>query len=624
MSKHGLIDLTLEGRQRVFFPHFCDNLVPLNPAKNRLWRQRAFSTTNKDDQKTLRRMCREDLLFYTAGFVSIFDAGDDSGTPGAVPFLPYDFQVEAFTVLWDCMNGGNRRSARVKKPRRMGITWMAMVLLEHCWHFFDNRHILVGSRREEEVDGTITISKGGRFSGEWSKLLPKVDFIHLYQPPWLWPHGYTPRMEPYRTRMKIANPERNSIFWGTSATGKAGRQERGWVALWDEAAHTDNLYEIIGGLSQFSPCKLWVSSIGNLDHAFSTTLKDAPGIEQIPLEWHMHPDYAEGMTIDLDTGERSSPWLVRKLDEINHDPVIANSEYFADESKQVGGFYHPDTFFKMLGTSDKPGTVMEPLQVGMLDVNDSESGPFVSRFVDQSNGRWRLWLALGSDGRPPRNTRYLMGCDIAAGTTDQDGRGASNSVLVVVDHLTGEVVAEFVTHGMRPDRLARVACAAGRWFEGSDFAPARIIFERNGPGANFGDVLAKDLRYHNLWRDKDDKFGWFKDGRSDKARLAFGLHQQMICEGRFKERGRECADEMRHYQNPPGGKGSPVHSAALHSSDPSGSRENHGDRTIARVVVCLLLENPYQAVTDSMEAPFGSMRAINQKRSKETFEAQLA
>lgn len=623
MSKWGLIDRSLEGRQRLFFPHFVDNCVPLDSALNARWRSRVFFTRSKDDRRVLRRMCREDFLFYLVGFVSLFDAGDESGKPGPVSFLPYEFQIECFTAMWDAMHGDHRHQVRMKKPRRLGFTWMVMALFEHCWHFMSNRHLLVGSQREEDVDGPAAIGRGDAYAGEWSKLMPKVDFIHLYQPPWLRPMGYRPRVEPYRTRLKVINPETGSIIWGTSASGKSGRSGRGWGVFWDEAAHTDGLYEIIGALSAFSACKFWVSSIDDLSHAFSTTLRDAPNVFQLAPQWWMNPEYSRGLTVDPETGERSSPWLERKLDEINHDAAIANREYFADETKQIGGFYHPDTFRKMLGTSDRPGTVMEPLQVGMLDVIDGPAGGSVSRFVSQSGGRWKFWMEFGSDGRPSRNTKYAMGCDIAAGTTDSDGRGASNSVLVIVDWMTGAVVAQFVNHGMRPDQLAHLAAAAGRWFEGEDFAPARISFERNGPGAIFGESLVGDLQYPNVWRDADEKFGWWKGGANEKARLAFGLHQQMLCEGRLIERCEDCVAEMRHYRNPSHSKGAPIHSAALHSQDPSGARDNHGDRTIARVVVCQIIRRGYEPVIESATAAWGSARFLRDRRAKEAFEDQL-
>jgi hypothetical protein len=588
-------------------------------------------------RKMLRKKCAEDLLFYASTFVYIYDAGDESGTPGPVPFIPYEFQVEALTKMWWSMHE-QRCPLRSKKPRRMGLSWLATIIFEHCWHFMRNRHLLVGSHREEEVDGTMATGKLSAEVGEWSKLIPKFDYIHLNQSPWLLPEGYQPRVEPFRSRMKIMNPENGSIIWGTSASGAAAHGERGYAAWWDEASRTENLYDIIGGLQAFSPCKFWISTIGNLDHPFSTILKEAPGVEQLDLQWWMHPDYAKDVAIDPETGVRTSPWLARKLAEINNDRMKANELYYADESVQVGGYYSADTFLKMAGTADKPGTVMLPRHIGELDVietpkyenAETPKGPFVSRFCEQPNGRWKFWMEFDAAGRPSRADRYILGIDTAAGTTDDSGRGASNSVIAVCSWLTGEIVAEYVTHGVKPFELAAIACAVGRWFEGDDFLPAFIVAESNGPGAELNETLVKKYRYPNVFTEvgkwskagAGPKYGWHKVG-GEMARLAFGLHQQLICEGKFKERSAECVREMRHYQNNPNGTGAPIHTASLMAADPSGTRDNHGDRVIARVCICQALKRAYEPQRMKGQAPWGSYRSLKESEKRQSWEDAL-
>lgn len=617
MSKWGIIDQTLEGRMNVFFPHFTKGIVPLGSEANRAWRIKYWFTKKQEERSFLRRCCATDFLFYSAGFLSIFDAGDESGTPGAVPFIPFDYQVELYTAMWNALHC-SRKSVRAKKPRKLGLTWMVISLFEHAWHFMRDRHFLVGSHREEEVDGTQAIGRGGRYIGEWSLLMPKFDFLHIHQPSWLLPEGYTPRVEPYRTRMKLMNPANGSIVRGTSAASVAGHGERGYAAFWDEASRTENLYDIIGGLTEFAPSKFWISTIGDLSHPFSTVLKEAPGIVQLEPQWWMHPQYSKDLTVDPDTGVRSSPWLARKLDEINHDQLIANQQYYADESQQVGGFYGNAVFVAMAKT------IMAPSHVGELDIIDTPEGPRVTRFCEQPSGRWKFWMEFDPEGRPSRATRYIEAVDIAAGTVDTMGRGASNSVICFVDWLTGEVVAQYCTHGLMPHLLARVAAAAGLWFEGDDFSGARMNFDRTGPaGAIFGDSLIRTYGYGNVWRDHDDQYGWIKDGRSDRPRKAFGLHQQMLCEGKFKERDADVAKEMTHYQNPPNGKGCPVHTASMHAEDPSGARDNHGDRTIARIVACQVLQNPYDPDALKGQAPWGSYRYAKERDDADAEEVEL-
>ena len=125
MSRWGIVDASLEGRQAVFFPWFTKNAVPLDPEANRLWRLKHFFTTDQAQRKLIRKMCAEDFLFFTAGFVTIFDAGDESDHPGPVPFIPYDYQIELFTLMWDCLHE-RRRPSRYPKPRKMGLTWSVL------------------------------------------------------------------------------------------------------------------------------------------------------------------------------------------------------------------------------------------------------------------------------------------------------------------------------------------------------------------------------------------------------------------------------------------------------------------------------------------------------------------
>jgi hypothetical protein len=225
-------------------------------------------------------------------------------------------------------------------------------------------------------------------------------------------------------------------------------------------------------------------------------------------------------------------------------------------------------------------------------------------------------MEFDHNGRPSRDTLYIAGIDVAAGTTDTLGRGASNSVIAFCDWQTGELAAEYVTHGVMPQDLARLAIAAGYWFEGEDFRPAKMIPERNGPGGEVVEAV-KRSGYDNLYRDTADrspevKYGWHKDGRGETALCAFALHQQMLCEGKFVERSVDCVDEMRHYQRNPNGRGAPIHSASLMTEDPSGARENHGDRTITRVVICQVLQTPYDENPLRGQAPSRSYRAAKE------------
>ena len=86
----------------------------------------------------------------------------------------------------------------------------------------------------------------------------------------------------------------------------------------------------------------------------------------------------------------------------------------------------------------------------------------------------------------------------------------------------------------------------------------------------------------------------------------------------------DCVREMRMYQHNPNGKGAPVHSASLMADDPSNARDNHGDRTIARICICQALKKPYITLSKRGEAPWGSFRYKTKAEKLEEWNEQLA
>lgn len=619
----GIVDKSLEGRRKIYFPH--EHLAPLDPEANFNYRKRIFATKDLKEREYLKKLCKEDFMFYLKSFVYIFQAKTD---PKPVPFLPYPFQSDVFLVLWKCMHDG-QEDCRIKKPRDVGATWAVITLFEHTWRFRKYAQLLVGSRREEELDGTTADASGASLVGQWSKLLPKVDFIHEHMPNWMWPRGYKPRREPHRTRLKITNPENGSLIQGESASPRFGRSSRYYAIGFDEHAHTEHGFEIVGSCSQTSDCHIWWSSPNGPATAFAM-LGRSP-IRQVSLSWDMHPLHAEGMTIDPDTGRKSSPWFEKECARVGYNQKLIGDEILADETQAGGAYYGPPVFEVMEGTGNKHGTLMDPVRRGEFDIHMMEDGPWVMRWCDQPNGRWSFWKPFDAKNAMSRDTRYVVSVDVAAGSKDAGGRGASNSVIAVGDGKTGELVGEFAHHGIPPYELAEMTCAVGRWLQGEDYGPAYVIYEKNGPGGEFGDVLTRKYRYTNVYREKrrtqnnETTIGWFKNGRGTEAREAFGLHTLMLVEGRFIERSRECAEEMRYYNHNPNGSGAPVHAASINSKDdPSGARDNHGDRVITRIMMCHVLD---QWLTDPPQAydepPRGSIAWIQQQKDLRGMTGQL-
>ena len=82
------------------------------------------------------------------------------------------------------------------------------------------------------------------------------------------------------------------------------------------------------------------------------------------------------------------------------------------------------------------------------------------------------------------------------------------------------------------------------------------------------------------------------------------------------ERSLDCVEEMRHYQHNPSG-GAPIHAASKNTVDPSGARENHGDRTQATVLACVELAKRGEKKEKGEDVtPYGSFRHMEELQRK--------
>lgn len=634
MSRWGIVNQSLEGRQRVYFPHWTAGTCPghgVSAVDLRRWREKCFYAKDRRSRERLRKMCAEDLLFYLTTFVSIYQGKGRLGKPRPVPFLPYEFQAETLTVLWKCMHD-DQEDVRIKKNRQMGGTYMVVAIIEHAWHFMPDLRFLLGSRKQEALDGSM---RGAEKGGEWDKLLPKIDYVHLHEPNWLLPNGYVPRREPYRKSMRIINPENHSIIEAESANPNWGRGGVYYAMAFDEHAHTDVGREVVSSSSQASECHIWFSSPNGPSTAFA--MLGRTDIRQVDLNWWYHPDYARDMTWDPAEGDRSrkSPWLMRELGRIGHDAMLANNEIWADETQSAGCFY-TEAFDVILGTGGHEPTVRAPTLVGEIDFEVGEQGPIPTRWVDQDGGRWKLWCHLDEKGDPPGDERYILGVDVAAGSRDElTGRGMSNSTIAVLGETSRSKVAEYATHGVPPHRFAEIVVAAARWFRGCE-QHGYIIWDARGPGAQLGDVIVQEygvtdnIYYHQMERRTSTGSkvrvptpGWQVPGSRPHALAVWGAHVRMLWKGEYLERSIETVEEMRHFNHNPSG-GAPIHSASRTEVDPSGARENHGDRTTATVIACLELKERQSRPERPEEMPaYGSLQHARRLKERRTVASQL-
>lgn len=229
-------------------------------------------------------------------------------------------------------------------------------------------------------------------------------------------------------------------------------------------------------------------------------------------------------------------------------------------------------------------------------------------------GTTSLWLTLSKNDKgvfvPPVDRAFVIGCDVSAGT------GNSNSTASAVDKSTGEKVMQYVNPYIRPEAFAVQVVAFGRWFNN-----AKLIWESNGPGRQFGDKI-RDLKYANVhFRRREESIArkttdipGFASTKESKLVL-FGKYSDALESSRFINRSADALNECLEYvfaQN-----GGVIHSQDEASEDPSGARANHGDRVVADALAWFLMSD-VQSMKEvrKIDPPVGSLAWRIARREK--------
>jgi hypothetical protein len=523
----------------------------------------ALARKDVTHRSSLRKMCSEDLLFYINAFCWTYDPRLENPM---VPFLTYEFQDETLLDLNDAVG---KRDICIKKSRDMGASWMLCALFEWRWHFRHGQSFLLVSRNEDYVDKP----------GNSKSLFWKIDYLIRNQPGWLLPR-YT------RTALRLTNEENGSAIDGESTTGDVARGDRRTAIGMDEFAafDVDAGYKALASTRDATKSRIFNSTPDGVGNAFYD-VAHSDAVKQVVLHWTKHPVKAQGLYIGGD-GKPKSPWYDAECKRCIHPQEIAQ-ELDIDFQGSDFQFFDPKEIDRLVMQCCRP-----PSFVGDLNFDPATSQP--KSFVQRPGGPLRLWCGVDASGQVAHDRGYVIGADISAGT------GSSNSVLSIADRNTGEKIGELVTPNLRPDELARYAVALCKWFHDAEGNGAFIIWEAPGPGRNFGDVVIELGYRHVYWKTKEESIarntvpvpGWWPV--KDAKRAVFGDYRRALLDGRFINRSREAMSELREIVYT--ANGSIEHSKATRTIDPSGARDNHGDRPTADALCCYALARRAPAI----------------------------
>ena len=492
------------------------------------------------------------------------------------------------------------------------------------------------SRKQDLVDDT----------GTPDSLFWKVDFLHRYQPKWLLPSGRNlgPK-DPGRKQLCLRNADNQSVMSGESTTGNIGVGGRHTAVFFDEFALQDDGYAAIRGSRDVTNCRIGNSTPRGQNHYYEFCKNIAPVV--LYLHWSKDDLKKRGLyTVDdegnvdlLDNfrgmvrfrkkGEKEiyevmypdsypfqpctlfklrSPWFDYECTRCANEKEIQQEL----EINWLGSEYQ--FFDAEVIQILKKKYCMEPMSVGEMEY-DPQTFEF-KRYTEDLHGKLKLWMQLDGDGKVPLDKRYIIGCDVSAGT------GASNSCCSVVDRDTGEKVGVWKGSHTLPHPFAELSMALAKWLNN-----AYLIWDASGPT---GGVFTKQVikhGYSNIYYRRNEK----KIGRpvSDEPGIflnpgikgvTFRDYRAALADHTFINRSEEGMDECLQFICKP--DDTIEHSASMNAvkeGNPDNARSAHGDETVADVLANVgLVERQSEKKPEVTEAPVGSLAwRMKQKRDRE-------
>ena len=591
-----------------------ERYVPKDLKENLEWRKRIFQRVLEDPSyaNVIRNACATDPIFYCNGFVYTFDprlAGNNQS--GKLPFILYPFQRDGLLEIFDAI--GNH-DLLIEKTRDMGASWLNLFAFEYLWHFKKLMSFLIVSRDAFCVDA----------SDNPKSLFWKLDFIHENLPTWLMPVGFVKKE--HRLKFHLKNPETKSVIDGEATTSDIGRGDRRTAILLDEFAAVEQGYKVLSSTRDVTRSRIFNSTPQGINNAYYKIRET--NIKRLRFFWTEHPEKIKGLYRADDKGnleildkkgypegyepvldgkwDPRSPWL-----DIQDERAATDQEIFQEVMIDYLGSGH-QYFIQDLVQESIRKNARNYLLIGDLEYDSLTSEPV--GFREREKGRLKLWVALDREGVLSREHKYVLGCDVSAGT------GNSNSTGCGYDITTYEKVLEYANPYILPEEFAKQMVAIARWLHN-----AYLVWESNGPGLQFSSRV-QECRYGNIYFRKMEeaiskkqtlKPGWHS--AKETKGLLIGSYREAVQGSKIINTSKialeECLEYVYNIQ------GLPEHSRENNKEDPSGAKHNHGDRVIADALALRgMTERTYTPEQSKPEIPMGSLawRKAKNKKPRES------
>lgn len=548
--------------------------------------------------------CREDVLFFFSAFCFLHEPRTRRDAyrrplPQVIPFIPWSHQVPIIRTIREKLG---EEEVGVEKARGEGMSWIAVLMALHDWLFAvpgkDMVTIGLVSRNMEMADSPSDISS----------LFAKIDWEMERLPTWMigeksvdWKRQVT--------NHTLRNYRNGSLITAYAATGEVGSGGRYTYWIIDELSkfRPGEDRDAVTSTQQTTESRLIIGTPYGATGAYYDIMHEPSSMEKLVLAWEDNPTrnrglyrMIRGVPVAVDPASNPlpphynppnnevqamfarlrkkgfilekrirSPWYDRECDRPDADPSSIAQELDRDYGGSLHKIFTEDFY------SATNRTVRPPFARINIEYNPDSLRPSV--IGKAADGELLLWTTLDYLNRPPQHP-YVASCDISA------GRGTSytsNSVLVILDLVTGEQVGELVTNTTPPDAFADKVMAICYWL-----GDAYLAWERNGPGLPFSDRV-KEMGYPDVFmrplltdkrrRKKTKEPGWWSDAKSKEIMLA--ELRRVVAVEQVKVRSKSLVEESHQYVRI--GKAIEHVANARAKPDDPDKNDNHGDRVIA-------------------------------------------
>lgn len=278
------------------------------------------------------QLCKDDWKFFVNNAVFLEDPEAISLDEKKIPFLLWDYQEQAGDEIVKAIINGY--DLPIEKCRKLGITWLVLVIALWGWQF-QEWDVLIGSRKAEEVDKR----------GDMGALFEKLRYMITNQPEWL----FGTRLDNFNDKaMLLKHPGHGATIAGEGNNANFGRSDRRKVAFLDEFTSWEQTDRSAWqGLSATTKCRLPVSTPNTrgINCYFYSIVKSAKKKHMpiLTLRWWLNPVFSRGLRLTTPDDQAfrfqekyTSPWLEDEIRRSTDDQSVAQEILINYEASMTG------------------------------------------------------------------------------------------------------------------------------------------------------------------------------------------------------------------------------------------------------------------------------------------------